>query len=175
MKQHNSRKKIAILPIMLAVLTITLAMAFPAQAQKVDKDFEATNDKNIESGYASILIGLLRGQYVKVSVVNQDNKAIPVKFVLVDKDGKVLILCDDIVQSGKASSETFQHPGGGPHRIEFYAQIRTANDRDLKFLIPSVQIIDTETDRTEHIIGGDDFFAFRPIFNPPFIEMPEIQ
>lgn len=152
---------------------IILATNFSAQAQKNDNE-AAANASNVESGYASILIGLLRTQYAKVSVVNQSNKSIPVKFILIDDKGKVLILCDEIVQSGKSVSETFQH-SGGVNRLEFYAQIRTADNKDLKNLVPSMQIIDTETDRTDHFIGGSDFFAFRPIFNPPLVELPGIQ
>ncbi len=174
MKQQNFRTTYKILPVLLTIMAIMLATDFSAQAQQLEKEAEIPAANNVESGYASILIGLLRGQYVKVSVVNQDDKAIPVKFVLIDDNGKVMLLCNEIAASGKAVSATFQHPGGA-NRIEFYAQIRTDKGKDLKNLIPSVQIIDTETDRTDHFIGGSDFFAFRPIFNPPLVQLPEFQ
>ncbi len=174
MQQQNFWKNSAILPAILASVLIMLAASFPAAAQKTDKEAETQNANGVESGYVSVLIGLLRGQYVKVSAVNQDNQDIPVKFVLVDDKGKVLIQCNEIVDAGKSVSAVFQHPGG-VNRLEFYAQIRTNKEKDLKNLIPSVQIIDVQTDRTELILGGSDFFSFRPIFNPPLVEFGGIQ
>ncbi len=170
MKQQSHRTRFAILSALLATLMIMTGTSLTAQAQKNDNVGEIQNATNVESGYASILIGLLHTQYVKMSVVNQDNKDIPVKFVLVDDKGKVLIQCNEIVQAGKTTSETFQHPGGA-NRLEFYLQIRTDKEKDLKNLIPSVQIINAETDQTDLLIGGSDFFSFRPIFNPPLVEL----
>ncbi len=176
MKKKEYLSRILILAAFLTIsLTASATQSFAQSLQKEESQTNAQNANGTESGYASILIGLLRTQYVKVSAVNQGDKAIPVRLVLIDDKGKVMILCNEIVASGKAVSETFQLSGNAPNRIEFYAQIRAQNNNDLKNLIPSVQIIDTETDRTDHFIGGSDFFAFRPIFNPPLIELPEIR
>jgi hypothetical protein len=174
MKRQNFRIKTLILFAMMLAI-VMLAANFPLNAQKIDRVAETPNAGGvIESGYASILIGLLHTEYAKISVVNQGDKDIPVKFVLVDDKGKVLIFCNGVVQTGKSVSATFQHPGGA-NRLEFYAQIRTESDKDLKNLIPSLQIIDTETDKTDIALGGSDFFSFRPIFNPPLIELGAIQ
>jgi hypothetical protein len=175
MKKNNLLQQLVRLLVISAIAgTFSLTAAAQYKVARTEREAAAQNANGTESGYASILIGLLRTQYAKVSVVNQGDKAIPVKLVFINDKGKVLILCNLIVESGKAVSETFQHPGGA-NRLEFYAQIRTEDDKNLKSLIPSVQIIDTETDRTDHFIGGSDFFAFRPIFNPPLVELPEFQ
>src|SRR5580765_7121998 len=169
LKEQNIWMKFATLPAMLVLLTMVLVAGFPARANQLNNDAGNRHADASESGLVAGIIGVLHGQYVKVSALNQGNKAIPVKLVFVDENGKVLIFSNDIVSPGKAFSATFTHPGG-VNRIELYAQIRTESDQDLKNLVPSVQIIDTETGKTEIAFSGSDFFSFRPFFNPPLVE-----
>jgi hypothetical protein len=149
----------------LVIFAVIFATTFPAQAQK-----ESDNQPGAQSqGGAALgtgLISLLPGQSVRLAAVNVGGKNITVELLVADAQGNVLILCNEFVAPGKAFFDKFTHPGGA-NRIDLYAQVRVRqNVKDIEDLAPSLQIVDDQTGRTEHILSGADFAGIRPIWVP---------
>jgi hypothetical protein len=140
--------------------------------QMLKAGVKAAAQQNEGAGLSTGLVSLAPGQSARLAVVNVGGKDVSFEFIFVPvtEQGKsaVPIQCDAIVSSGNAASAKYGHPGGA-NAVEFYAQARVGeNAGDLKDLVPSLQIIDDQTGRTEQLLSGSDFVSFRPIFNPPF-------
>ncbi len=154
-------------PALLAIALLLLATPARAQEQtQQDTAREMANAVTKSSGHVSGLIGIVQGQAIRVGAVNMADHEIRFQLVLVDAQGKVQLLCNEIVSAGKAVFDDFKHPGG-VNRIELFAQVRTANEQDIKQLVPSLEVIEIQNGRTTVAYSGADFFSFRPIFNPP--------
>jgi hypothetical protein len=161
----NVLPRLAAITTLLIVFAIIFATTFPAQAQKED-DNPPSAPGNGGAALGTGLISLLPGQSVRLAAVNVGGKSVPVELLVADAQGNVLILCNGFVAPGKAFFDKFTHPGGA-NRLDLYAQVRVRqNVKDIEDLVPSLQIVDDETGRTEHILSGADFASFRPIFVP---------
>ncbi|HET8675853.1 MAG TPA: hypothetical protein VFO63_08715 [Blastocatellia bacterium] len=95
------------------------------------------------------------GNAARLSVVNTLDRAVQVEISFLDADGKVMILCDNIVSAGKSFSEDLQHTGDAV-RLELRGVVReAANRKESEAIILSLQVFDDETGKTTLVIGGD--------------------
>jgi hypothetical protein len=164
-KTYRLSSRLAAIATLLVIFALTFATTFPAQAQKED-DNPPSAPGNGGAALGTGLISLLPGQSVRLAAVNVGGKSVPVELLVADAQGNVLILCNEFVAPGKAFFDKFTHPGGA-NRLDLYAQVRVRqNVKDIEDLVPSLQIVDDETGRTEHILSGADFAGIRPIWVP---------
>ena len=153
------------------ILTLTVALAllpapsFNALAQKERSTIESAGSGS-GAGFSSGMIGITQGQTARLSVWNGGDKAIQLRLLYIDGNGKVQFLCDGIVPSGQSFSDDFHWPCCGG-RVELHGEIRVDSKQDLDSLAPSLQVIDDQTGKTTVAYGADDFVRFGPIFHPP--------
>jgi len=170
---RNIKRRVAGVAMMSFVFAALCATSAPAFAQ--------TAQTPVGAGLSTGLISLSPGQSVRLSVVNVGGKVVHGESILVpvaDKGGKValpggapLVRSIWTVASGDAQSDVFPYPPS-PGRSLFYAQIRVQQDAgELNSLVPSLQIVDDQTGATRELLSGFDFVSFRPIVNPPFIDV----
>ncbi|HZS07171.1 MAG TPA: hypothetical protein VFD58_20210 [Blastocatellia bacterium] len=172
------------------LVTLLLACAAPGitqasgQAQTPDEDRRLAEEGASRAeegnetrgfGFTSGVIGIVQGQTARLTVWNKGDKPALVRLQFVDEQGKVLILCNEIVAPGKAAVESFSipgGPGGGPHRVELLAQFGTNTRSEIGLLVPTVQITDGTSNATAWMFGQEGFAEFRPVFNPPLYPPP---
>jgi hypothetical protein len=79
---------------------------FKAQAQRGD-DNQPAAPAGQQAGYGKTtgLVGIVQGQTARLAVWNKGNEAVLARLQFVDEQGKVLVLCDAIIQPGKAAVE----------------------------------------------------------------------
>src|ERR1041385_2154273 len=98
------------------ILTLTMALALMpalslnAFAQKGRVTIDAGSGSG--AGLSSGMIGITAGQTARLSVWNGGDKAVQVRLLFIDGDGKILIQCNSVVPSGQSFSDNFKHPGG---------------------------------------------------------------
>ena len=100
---------------------------------------------------ATYFIGLLRvasNRSVRIAAVNHSDHDVPVELTVIDAEGKILILCDAMVASGKGfahvlDTSNLQTP------TDLYARYRTNKKSDLDDLSLTLQVIDNATGITE--------------------------
>ena len=119
----------------------------------------------------------MRGQRARLSVWNKGGEAVLARLQFVDEQGKVLILCNDIIEAGKAAVEEWPCCGGsadpqipdGTSRVELQAQFGTNEKRSIGLLVPTLQIIDGTSNATSWMIGQEGFAEYHPVFVPPLV------
>jgi len=153
------------------ILTITMALvllpasSFNAYAQKERATIYSAGSGS-GAGLSSGMIGITAGQTARLSVWNGGDKDVALRLLMIDGDGKVLILCTSIVHPGQSFSDDFHWPCCGG-RVEFHGEIRVDDKSDLDSLAPSLQVIDDQSGKTTVSYGANDFVRFGPIFHPP--------
>ena len=154
---------------MLALLAT--GMGNHADARQPDQKVQAQ-----EAGYGQTtgLFGIVEGQIVRLSVWNKGSEEVLARLQFVDEQGKVLMLCDAIIQPGKAAVENWPCCGGldsqpGPHRVELQAQFGTNEKRSIGLLVPTVQVTDGTSLATSWMIGQEGFAEIRPIWVPSLV------
>lgn len=167
MNIHNRFRRLAAIACLIAGVSIA---TFQTHAQK-GGDFQPSAQSSGGAALGTGLISLAPGQSIRLSAVNVGGKDITLNFIFVtvSEQGKLagLIICPEVVASpGDAAIDEFKYPGG-TNVVQFYVQVRVRDDaRDVEKLVPSLQIVNEETGRMEHVLSGADFAAFRPIWVP---------
>ena len=117
------------------------------------------------AGLASGMTNMVPGQTARLSVWNAGDKDVALRLLIIDGDGKILLLAPITVGSGKASVQDFHWPCCGA--VQVHGEIRVDSKQDLDGIAPSLQIIDDATGKSSAQYGPNDFVRFGPIFHPP--------
>ncbi|MDQ4121904.1 MAG: hypothetical protein M3209_10715 [Acidobacteriota bacterium] len=170
MKRQKLLLKFTFVSAFLAVLILTAAANSFAQEQKAKQTAQTNGGAALSTGVFS----LASGRTLRISAVNAGGKTIPVEIYIVpiSENGKAgnPIPFNAAPAPGDAALEKFTHPGG-VNRISMYVQVRIREDvNDIKELVPSVEVVDEQTGRTEFVLSGTDFVSIRPIFIPPIAQ-----
>ena len=152
------------------ILTLTMALALLpalslnalAQRGRVTIDSAGSGSG---AGLSSGMIGITQGQTARLSVWNGGDKDVALRLLFIDGDGKILILCTNIVHPGQSFSDDFHWPCCA--RVDLHGEIRVDDKQDLEGLAPSLEVIDDQTEKTVVTYGANDFVRFGPIFHPP--------
>ena len=119
-------------------------------------------------GFTSGVVGIVEGQTVRLTVWNKSDKPILARLQFIDDQGKVLFLCNAVIDAGKAAAENFNHTGG-VNRVNLLAQFATIESKEIGLLVPTFQVIDDQSGANAWMFGQEGFTEIRPIFNPPLI------
>jgi len=165
MKTRSLLPRLAAIPTLLVICAVVFTAALPAHTQSGD-DSQSNAPSSDGAALGTGLISLVPGHSARVAAVNVGGKDIQGEFIFVPvtEQGKasVPIRCNWFAAPGDAASDTFTHPGGA-NVIQFYAQVRVRQDvKDLNEMVPSLQIFDDQTGKTEELLSGADFASFRP-------------
>jgi hypothetical protein len=163
MRSGSFRQK-SLIPSVLAVVLLTVPTNVFAHIHSA-----AAADEQAGFGFTTGLVGIVQGQTARLSVWNKGDKDVLTRLQFVDEQGKVLILCDAIIQPGKAITENFSIADGSSNRNELQAQFGTNEKKLIGLLVPTLQVVDNATGANSWMIGQDGFVEFRPIWVPTLI------
>jgi hypothetical protein len=148
-----------------AVFALALAAALAAPDAPAAR---AGQQQQAGYGYSTGLVGIVQGQRARLTVWNKGGEAVLTRLQFVDEQGKVLFLCNAVIQPGKAEAADFLHPGG-VNRVELQAQFGTNERRTIGLLMPTLQVMDDATGANAWMIGQEGFAEFRPIWVPSLV------
>jgi hypothetical protein len=131
-----------------AALLVALAIAISTAVKAHTAQREAAAQPDSGATYTIGLLRIATNRTVRIAAVNKSDHDIPVELALVDAEGKVLVLCDAIVASGKGFADALDTTGQ-QLPIDLYPRYSTTKKRDLEELALTIQVIDNETGKTE--------------------------
>jgi hypothetical protein len=161
MKTHRPLLQLTVTTTLLVALAIVSTRRFKAQAQR-GGDLQSAAFAKQQAGYGKTtgLFGIAQGQTARLAVWNKGDEAVLTRLQFVDEQGKVLVLCDAIIQPGKAAVGSWPCCGGNANRVELQAQFGTNEKRSIGLLVPTLQVIDNATVANSWMIGLDGFVEF---------------
>ena len=119
-------------------------------------------------GMTTGVVGVVQGQTARLAVWNKGDEPILTRLQFVDEQGKVLMLCDAIIQPRKTVALEWPCCGGNI-RTELQAQFGTNEKRSIGLLMPTLQITDGTSHTTQWMIGQEGFAEIRPIWVPSLV------
>ena len=157
------------------ILTLTLALAL-APATSLDALAEighvtiaapmVSDERGF--GFTSGVVGIVEGQTARLTVWNKSDKPILARLQFIDDQGKVLFLCNAVIDAGKAAAENLNHTGGA-NRVNLLAQFGTIESKEIGLLVPTFEVIDNQSGANAWMFGQEGFTEIRPIFVPPLV------